>query len=549
MANGFQRYAHHILRRGGLAAWMCRREVVADGGCFFDSVLAVTEDKAVAQTVPDRFYRLQRAVREDPDIAHDLAKIGVELTEVRVLRLALAKFMNTDETLQGLEWFTLYKNITLDDPLNEGRSWEEYLFGMRYTNEYADQLQIMCMALFCGKDIMQTCPDYSSSDPWVRIPGQIDGWPHPATRPPITLFYTGLRGVQHYEPIMYIGDGNNGSRRARTIEAAEDAGYSKEKDEEAQLRGSYSAYMDKYTRWKRVFRKRNRREPAPSDLPENIRSCMQKCKEIAALLSAKEEQSALNSRQIEDSIMKSFEAQRHHAVEASEQQQDDLDFWSPPAENYDEDVGMVEDKEEDATTNEDHTESSNNNNDQEAPMEASTNEELAEAPANECATNEETPTNDENTTAKEAPTVEAHTESPAKAADGEKTANMRKSFHEFYAKILAWEEEFERVNGRKAKSFERTPEIKKCYRDCEYIQTFVAVEPPKTEQNKPAVDVVSVPDADTVAGIKDIDDGTTTDAQEDIEKHPNTKTSRLSELRMFRRRSRRPGGPGLGLRV
>ena len=140
MANGFQRFANRALQAKNLP-WVCRREVLADGSCFYDAVLANTEDKDIAPTVPDRFYELQRRVMNDPEIIETLNDLGVEMTEVRVVRLALARFMDTDETLQGLEWFKLYKDITLDDPPNKGCTWEEYLLKVGYTNEYADQLQ------------------------------------------------------------------------------------------------------------------------------------------------------------------------------------------------------------------------------------------------------------------------------------------------------------------------------------------------------------------------------------------------------------------------
>ena len=56
MVNHLQRFANHVLRqRGKTAHWACRREVVFDGGCFYDSVLANSEDKALAQTFSDRY--------------------------------------------------------------------------------------------------------------------------------------------------------------------------------------------------------------------------------------------------------------------------------------------------------------------------------------------------------------------------------------------------------------------------------------------------------------------------------------------------------------
>ena len=467
------------------------------------------------------------------------------MTKVRVLRLALARLMDTDEALQDLEWFKLYKGITLDDPENEGNTWEEYLIKVGYTNEYADQLQVMCMALFVGKDIMQTCPDYPESDPWVKIPGHIDGWPHPATRPAVTLFYTGLRGVQHYEPIMFVGD------RVRTLGASEE-------DQDAQLRAKYSANKEKLIKWERAFKMKYRRTPVRSDMPESIRSCLNDCTKIQAHFRAKEKLGAINSRVMGNSTP-------NHRSRAS---------------NEDEGVGMEEDEVEvievpmESSNNEVievSMESSNNNNDNDsgivmvdyASNEAHVTKETPSTPIDESTlTAKEVPTPKGVPTPRETPINEASNDFPVtKSVEEEKNTNLRKLFKDYYSNILAWEQDFERANGRKPKFFERTPEIKKCYRNCEYIQTkvVVAIEPPKTEQKMSNISV-SVQMDNATAEIKDIAKiatdpqdlfKTSSDAQEDISKHPTLATSKLSNLRMFRRqpRLRRPGGPGAGLRL
>lgn len=55
MVNHLQRFANYRLRQNGPHGWVCRREVVSDGGCFYDSVLANSEDKAIAPTLSDRY--------------------------------------------------------------------------------------------------------------------------------------------------------------------------------------------------------------------------------------------------------------------------------------------------------------------------------------------------------------------------------------------------------------------------------------------------------------------------------------------------------------
>ena len=541
MANGFQRLVLRFLRRAGLDSWACRRAVVADGGCFFDSVLANAEDKPIGETLPDRFWKLQAAVANDADVAMMLQSLGLELDEVRCLRIALAKFMSSDETLQELEWFKLYKNFTMEEAVNKGRTWDEYLFAVGYTNQYADQLQIMCMALLCGKTIAQTCPDYPLSDPWVKVPGEVDGWPHKATKPDITLFYTGLSNVQHFEPIVEIGKG------ARTIQAEAEAPSEMEKN--ASLRGQYATYKRRYVEWEGHFKRVKGRAPNVTDMPGNIASMMQKCQRIEALLKKKERQSPLK------------DSPKKYLVAEERLEEDYLDYWALPVEDYDEDEDMEEDNEEDAA-NEDHMESSNNNDEQETPMVTSTSDEITEIPTNEVASSEKTVTS----------TVEVAKESPSKSAEDERKDKMRKSFLEFYAKIVAWEEEFVRANGRKPQIYERTPEIKKCHRNCEYIQSMVTIELPKAEQNKPVDD-----DKTTDGGVggeeeEELEDFSlpydphrrnhwkmkpvpgkekgTTEAKEDTEKDQAAKPKKkLSDLRMFRRQSRRPGGSGLGLRM
>ena len=164
---------------------------MADGSCFYDSVLAGTEDPEVEETL-SALFRVGLAAA-----LQDNAADGI--TRIRALRLANANFMRANRTLHGLEWFQQYKEVTLNEDRNIGVSWDEYLTRVGYSDDDADQLQVVCMALLCGKDIMQVSEDYPREDPWHRIPGQIAGWPFPARSPPIRLAY--MHQGRHYEPL------------------------------------------------------------------------------------------------------------------------------------------------------------------------------------------------------------------------------------------------------------------------------------------------------------------------------------------------------------
>ena len=70
---------------------------------------------------------------------------------IQDLRLSLAHFMETNATLQGCEQFQMQRDNTL---ANKKLTWNEYLAEMRQSNEWADELVVMCMAIFLGKDII-----------------------------------------------------------------------------------------------------------------------------------------------------------------------------------------------------------------------------------------------------------------------------------------------------------------------------------------------------------------------------------------------------------
>ena len=191
MANEFQRRINNNVQRLG-QPYECGREVAQNGNCFFDSYLAVAED---------------------PTVRNTLSQEARGIFTIRDFRLALANFMGNNQLLQSLAWFQRYKKATLEDPHNMGRSWFEYLNRVASTNDYADQLQVMCTALFCSKDILQVSDDSKAENPWLTIPGQVEGWPIPANSPPIRLGY--LHRGEHYEPLK--------QRHSPTVECSREA--------------------------------------------------------------------------------------------------------------------------------------------------------------------------------------------------------------------------------------------------------------------------------------------------------------------------------------
>ena len=171
----------------------CAREVFTNGHCFYDSIVAVAEDPRIRSTLSQD---AQHILAGRSTLSKDARHI------VRDFRIALANFMGTNVILHGLMWFEEYKRATLAGNRNKGKTWRKYLQEVAHTNEYADQLQVMCMALFCGKDIWQVSEESLPDNPWVVIPGQAEGWPYPARGPPIKLAYS--HKGEHYEPLKHL---------------------------------------------------------------------------------------------------------------------------------------------------------------------------------------------------------------------------------------------------------------------------------------------------------------------------------------------------------
>ena len=175
MAHESRRRINNYLLTLGLQ-YECGREVAINGNCFVDSVLACIDN--VRQTLPG---------------------YAKGIFTISHFREGLANFMGKNKTLHALVWFQRYKRATLEDKKTKAHSWEEYLDRVANTRDYVDQLQVMCTALFLNKDILQVCEDYNPENPWLTIPGQIEGWPIPSTEPPLRLAY--FHKGEHYEPL------------------------------------------------------------------------------------------------------------------------------------------------------------------------------------------------------------------------------------------------------------------------------------------------------------------------------------------------------------
>ena len=529
MANYLQIMANGVMMSKGLY-WVCRREVVVDGSCFYDSTLACTEDKAIAKTLAKRFFQLQREVREDPEFASLLAKMKPHLAAIRVLRLAVALFMERNETLHGLEWFKIYKEQTLADEFNKGRSWEEYIYMVRYTNSFADQLTMICTAMLCGKDIMQTGPEYPKSDPWVQIPGKIDGWPYPTTKPDITIYHTGMGSLQHFEPIMYIG-----YRRMRMLRrASKESSEGEETEDIAKLKMDLAAYREKINIWCKIFRKQKDRAPTNTDFPQKIKILLQKTNKIQKRIEA------LEMRQAQDA---SFNNQMRDTSRSSRRAAKSLKVLLPMPVTPERrlsvetiDSGFFEESNEEKEKNEEDGKKDALEEDGEKdPLDISNMEIIIEEPTIPIIEEVEEP-NSEEGSKKENPAAEVDpiteeeipappteelpapaVETPTKPAIEEENAGMLKTYHDFSSKIIKWQTEFQREKGRKPLIYERTPEIKMLYKNCEYI--LGVVKSPPTVQG------------DNVAEIKDVAK-TATEAKE----QPKTGLKpKLSALRTFRR--------------
>ena len=159
-----------------------KRKAKSDGDCMYDSTFAVAF--------------------EDPLMRADLSHRTLGVNCVKSLRIELAKFMKKDLQLQELPEFQRCRDFTLNDDYNKGQiSWDQYLERMATTKEYADQLTVLCMALFCGKDILHVSDSTRRGDnPWVLTAGTLEGWPYPVKGPPIRLAY--LHQSEHYEPLQ-----------------------------------------------------------------------------------------------------------------------------------------------------------------------------------------------------------------------------------------------------------------------------------------------------------------------------------------------------------
>ena len=178
----FQAEINYHLRQAGLSM-ECGRGAEPDGDCFYDSVIAVLEDRAIRRNI---------------------AKRAKNIHTIQDLRKAVAHFMDTSKELRSVPLFKAYQVALNNEPESKGLSWKQYLNEVAFTKRYADQLVIMCTAVFLGKDIfIANFPTKSTLflKPWDKISGQPEGWTEPVTAPPLIIGYLRER---HFEPLREI---------------------------------------------------------------------------------------------------------------------------------------------------------------------------------------------------------------------------------------------------------------------------------------------------------------------------------------------------------
>ena len=175
----FQAEINGHLHQAGLPVG-CGRGAEPDGDCFYDSVIAVLEDRAIRRNI---------------------AKRAKNIHTIQDLRKAVAHFMETSKELRSVPLFKAYQVALNNEPESKGLTWKQYLHEVAFTKRYADQLVIFCTAVFLGKDIMiANFPSKSTLflKPWDKISGQPEGWTEPVTAPPLIM--AGLR-ERHFEPL------------------------------------------------------------------------------------------------------------------------------------------------------------------------------------------------------------------------------------------------------------------------------------------------------------------------------------------------------------
>ena len=153
--------------------WIVMEDVVADGNCWYHTVIVLLNDPQINQKINGR---------------------ARGITSIQEYRFKLAHFMETDPMLHANQAFILQRDITL---ANENLSWEAYLARVRTPYKDADELVTLCTALFVGKNIMQVSYTNTPERPWSHVAGPAEGWPA-ATAPPLTIGYLNQR---HYMPL------------------------------------------------------------------------------------------------------------------------------------------------------------------------------------------------------------------------------------------------------------------------------------------------------------------------------------------------------------
>ena len=71
---------------------------------------------------------------------------------------------------------------------------------MKINCAWADELVMICTAIFLGKNIWQISCTSKKERPWLVIPGKIPGWPIHVKKPPLRIFNINLL---HFEALVF----------------------------------------------------------------------------------------------------------------------------------------------------------------------------------------------------------------------------------------------------------------------------------------------------------------------------------------------------------
>ena len=181
MANHWQVSMNNMLISKGIPM-KCGRVVNTSGHCWYDTCLAHCENDSFRKTV---------------------SKKASNIHDVSTFREDIAKFMGTNRNLHKLEAFKNCKISVLSAPDNANHTWKTYLTAVATTNKYADELVVLCTAIYFRKNILIASdhPSNAFMKNWEFVPGQPEGWSTPVQGAP---FIIGHIDLTHYEALTEL---------------------------------------------------------------------------------------------------------------------------------------------------------------------------------------------------------------------------------------------------------------------------------------------------------------------------------------------------------